>query len=42
MFGFAGLANAFAGLAQILFVIFVFLFLLSLVVRALRGRPPPV
>jgi uncharacterized membrane protein YtjA (UPF0391 family) len=41
VFGFGGLASAFAGIAQILFVIFLALFVLALVVRALRGQSPP-
>jgi uncharacterized membrane protein YtjA (UPF0391 family) len=40
--GYGGLAHAFVGLAQLLFFFFVTLFVLALVVRALRGRPPPV
>ena len=40
VFGFGGLAVEFAGIAQILFFVFVVLFLLSAVAGALRGRPP--
>lgn len=42
VFGFGGLASAFGGIAQILFVVFLALFVLALVVRALRGNSPPV
>lgn len=37
-FGFGGIAGASAGVAQILFVVFLALMVLSFVVRALRGR----
>ncbi len=35
-FGFGGIASASAGIAQILFVVFIVLFLISLVFRAAR------
>ena len=38
--GFGGIAAASAGIAQILFYIFIALFIVSLIARALRGRPP--
>lgn len=38
LFGFGGIASASAGIAQILFGIFILLFLVSLVVGAMRGR----
>lgn len=37
VFGFGGIASASAGIAQILFVIFLVLFVATLIVRALRG-----
>ena len=40
VFGFGGIASASAGIAQILFFIFVALFVLAMVVRALKGRTP--
>lgn len=42
VFGFGGIAAASADMAQIVFVIFLALFLISAVVGALRGRKPPV
>jgi uncharacterized membrane protein YtjA (UPF0391 family) len=38
--GFGGIAGASAGIAQILFFIFLALMVLSFAARALRGRPP--
>jgi uncharacterized membrane protein YtjA (UPF0391 family) len=38
LFGFGGIASASAGIAQILFGIFILLFLVSLVVGAMRNR----
>lgn len=38
--GFGGIAGASAGIAQILFFIFIALFVVALVARAVRGRPP--
>ncbi len=40
VFGFGGIASASAGIAQILFFIFVALFVVAMVVRALKGRTP--
>jgi uncharacterized membrane protein YtjA (UPF0391 family) len=39
-FGFGGIASASAGIAQILFFIFLALFVIAMIVRALKGRPP--
>jgi len=41
LFGFTGLAVASAGIAQILFYIFVVLFVVSGLVYLVRGRAPP-
>ncbi|MFP7571167.1 DUF1328 domain-containing protein [Marivita sp. S2033] len=38
LFGFGGIASASAGIAQILFFIFLALFVVALIVRALRSR----
>jgi uncharacterized membrane protein YtjA (UPF0391 family) len=40
LLGFGGLAGEFVGFAQILFFVFLVLFLISAVASALRGRPP--
>ena len=40
VFGFGGIASASAGIAQLLFVIFLALFVVAMVVRALKGRTP--
>lgn len=37
---FGGIAGTSAGIAQILFFVFIALFLLAMIARALRGRPP--
>ncbi|PUB14918.1 DUF1328 domain-containing protein [Yoonia sediminilitoris] len=37
LFGFGGIASASAGIAQILFVIFLVLFVATLIMRALRN-----
>jgi len=37
IFGFGGIASASAGIAQILFVVFLVLFVGTLILRALRG-----
>ena len=37
VFGFGGIASASAGIAQILFFIFVALFVITLIARAVRG-----
>lgn len=39
-FGFGGIASASAGIAQILFFIFLVLFVAALLVRVLGGRTP--
>lgn len=38
--GFSGLAGTMAGIAQLLFVAFLVLFVVAAIVGALRGRPP--
>ena len=38
--GFGGIAGTAAGIAKILFFIFLALLVISLVMQALRGRPP--
>lgn len=38
--GFGVIAGTSAGIAQILFFVFLALFVLAMLVRALRGRPP--
>jgi len=40
VFGFGGIATASAGIAKILFVVFLALFVIALLARALRGTPP--
>lgn len=40
LFGFGGMAASFAGVAKILFFVFIVLFLISALASALRGRPP--
>jgi uncharacterized membrane protein YtjA (UPF0391 family) len=42
IFGFGGLASDFAAIARFLAIIFVVLFLASLVYSALTGRRPPI
>ncbi|SEW19059.1 Protein of unknown function [Cognatiyoonia koreensis] len=37
VFGFGGIASASAGIAQILFFVFIALFVISLIARAVRG-----
>lgn len=39
-FGFGGMAGTFAGIAQILFVVFLVLFFGTVIARAMRGKPP--
>jgi uncharacterized membrane protein YtjA (UPF0391 family) len=41
VFGFGGIVEAATDIAMILFWIFVVLFVLSLIVNAVRGRRPP-
>ena len=38
LFGFGGIAEASAGIAQFLFILFLILFVISLVVGLMRGR----
>lgn len=40
LFGFGGIASASAGIAQILFVIFLVLFLVTVIARVVRGGTP--
>lgn len=40
VFGFGGLAGAFAGVAQILFFVFLALLVVMFISRAVRGRSP--
>jgi len=42
VFGFGGVAATASGIAQILFVVFLALFLVSVIVAMARGRPPAV
>jgi uncharacterized membrane protein YtjA (UPF0391 family) len=42
LFGFGGIAAASAGIAKLLFFIFLVLFAVSILAGALRGRPPTV
>lgn len=41
IFGFGGVAAASAQIAQVIFFVFLALLVISLLVHALRGRPPP-
>lgn len=38
--GFGGIAGTSAGIAQVLFFIFIALFVIAMIARAVRGRPP--
>lgn len=42
LFGFGGLASASAGIAQILFFLFLIAFVISLVMHLVRGRAPRI
>ena len=42
VFGFGGVAATASGIAQILFVVFLALFIVSVIVAMARGRPPAV
>jgi uncharacterized membrane protein YtjA (UPF0391 family) len=42
LFGFSGLAVGLAGIAKILFFLFLVLFLVALLANAFRGRAPPL
>lgn len=39
-FGFGGIAGTSVGIAKILFFVFIVLFVVAMIARALRGRPP--
>ncbi len=39
-FGFGGIAGASIGIAQILFFVFLVLFVVAMIARAAQGRPP--
>jgi uncharacterized membrane protein YtjA (UPF0391 family) len=38
--GFGGIAGASASIAQVLFFIFIALFVIAMIARAVRGKPP--
>lgn len=38
--GFGGIAGASAGIAQVLFFIFLILFAITIVIRLVKGKPP--
>lgn len=38
--GFGGIAGTSVGIAQILFLVFILLFVVAMIARALKGRPP--
>jgi uncharacterized membrane protein YtjA (UPF0391 family) len=40
VFGFGGIASASVGIAQFLFFVFVALFVITMIARAVRGKPP--
>lgn len=42
VFGFGGIAAAFVDVAQILFFVFIVLFILATVVGVMQGRRPPM
>lgn len=42
VFGFGGVASASAGIAQVLFFVFLVLLVISVVVHMMRGRAPRV
>ncbi len=41
VFGFGGIASAAAGIAKVLFFVFIVLFVASLIVALVQGRRPP-
>jgi uncharacterized membrane protein YtjA (UPF0391 family) len=41
-FGFGGISSAAVGIAQILFFIFLVLFVVSVIAGVVRGRRPPI
>jgi len=40
--GFGGIASASVGIAQVLFFVFLLVFLVTLLMHLMRGRTPPV
>jgi len=42
IFGFGGIASSAVGIAQVLFTIFLILFVFSCIVHISRGRAPPL
>jgi uncharacterized membrane protein YtjA (UPF0391 family) len=42
VFGFGGVAAASAGIAKIIFAVFIILFVVSAIVHVIRGRKPPM
>ncbi|WP_417270016.1 DUF1328 domain-containing protein [Celeribacter sp.] len=40
LFGFGGIASASVGIAQVIFFVFLLLFIIAMVARAVRGKPP--
>ncbi|MEX0939854.1 MAG: DUF1328 domain-containing protein [Candidatus Babeliales bacterium] len=42
VFGFTGIAAAFAGIGKILFFLFLVLFVVSLIMHLFRGTPPHI
>ncbi|SPF79561.1 DUF1328 domain-containing protein [Pseudoprimorskyibacter insulae] len=42
LFGFGGIASASAGIAQVLFFLFLILFVIAAVAGAVRGRSPRI
>lgn len=42
LFGFGGIAGAAVNIAQVLFFVFIVLFIVALVLNLFRGRRPPI
>ncbi len=42
LFGFGGIASASAGIAQLLFFVFIALFVIAIIANAVRGRSPRI
>jgi uncharacterized membrane protein YtjA (UPF0391 family) len=42
LFGFGGVASASIQIAQILFVVFLVLFIVAAIMHAVRGKSPPI
>ena len=40
LFGFGGIASASVGIAQVIFFVFLLLFIIAMVARTVRGKPP--